>query len=51
MLQMIWIVGCIMATQSADIGFTSIVGKVTAEYPRHSEGDIIELKDGTLLLA
>jgi len=39
-----------MAIQSPDIGLTSIIGVVTEEYPRHSEGDIIELKDGTLLL-
>ncbi len=31
--------------------FTSIVAQSTAEFPRHSEGSIVELKDGTLLLA
>lgn len=40
-----------MTAANPDIGFTSLVGQVSAEYPRHSEGDIIELKDGTLLLA
>lgn len=40
-----------MAAAGPDTGFTSLVGEVSKEYPRHSEGDIIELKDGTLLLA
>lgn len=39
-----------MINTGADAGFTSLIGEVSAEYPRHSEGDIIELKDGTLLL-
>jgi len=40
-----------MASQPADIGFTSLVAPATAEFPRNSEGSVIELKDGTLLLA
>lgn len=51
MLQTILLLGCIMAAQNSDMGFTTIIGNVSDEYPRHSEGDIIELKDGTLLLA
>ncbi len=47
---LVLLLGCIMATQNVDFGFTSLVGQVSKEYPRHSEGDIIELKDGTLLL-
>lgn len=38
-----------MAVQSS--GFTSLVAPATEEFPRNSEGSIIELKDGTLLLA
>jgi len=44
------ILGCIMAAQTA-IGFTSLVAPSTAEFPRNSEGSIVELKDGRLLLA
>ena len=51
MLYAVALLGCIMAAQNADIGFTSLVGQVSREYPRHSEGDIVELDDGTLLLA
>lgn len=32
-------------------GVTKIVAQATAEFPRHSEGDMIELADGRLLLA
>lgn len=31
--------------------FTSLVAPSTKEFPRHSEGSMLELKDGTLLLA
>ncbi len=51
MLNTLFLLGCMTMATNPDTGFTSIVGQVSAEYPRHSEGDIIELKDGTLLLA
>ena len=41
------LLGSLMAIQ----GFTSIVGQSSKEFPRHSEGSIVELKDGRLLLA
>jgi sialidase-1 len=44
------ILGCIMASISC-IGSTSLVATSTKEFPRHSEGSMIELRDGTLLLA
>jgi len=40
-----------MAAQNAEVGFTSLVAPATEEFPRNSEGSLIELKDGTLLLA
>jgi sialidase-1 len=43
------ILGCLMAVQSS--GFTSLVAPSTREFPRHSEGSIVELKNGSLLLA
>lgn len=49
MLRTLIIMGCIMAT--AANAFTTVVGQSTLEFRRHSEGSIVELKDGTLLLA
>ena len=48
MTRLLIALGCVMALNS---GFTSLVALSNKEFPRHSEGSIVELKDGTLLLA
>jgi len=50
MLRIILVLGLIMASEG-NSGFTSIVGQSNKEFPRNSEGSIVELKDGRLLLA
>jgi sialidase-1 len=48
MMRLLLILGVIM---TIDNGFTTLVAESNKEFPRHSEGSIVELKDGTLLLA
>ncbi|HET6453534.1 MAG TPA: sialidase family protein [Armatimonadota bacterium] len=48
MLRLLLALGCVMAVH---LGFTSLVATSNKEFPRHSEGSIVELKDGRLLLA
>jgi sialidase-1 len=51
MLSILLAAQCVTATGASDMGFTSLVAQSTEQYKRNSEGSIIELKDGTLLLA
>lgn len=41
--------GCIL-NGSSEVGFTSIVAPATHMFPRNTEGSVLELKDGRLLL-
>ncbi len=50
MFAILAILGWVM-TLSVDVGFTNIVAPATKMFPRNTEGSIVELKDGRLLLA
>lgn len=50
-MRLLVLLGCMMAFQAASTGFTLLVAESNKEFPRNSEGSIVELKNGALLLA